>query len=477
MITRPTHRRSNGIIHAVLVAALVVAVVPALAARRDQPPETEPRIVLKLDNGRLAIGRVLRAAYAAMELKPPARLAALTWSIDVHTLAGRAQLDAVSRLTKDAIQIAVDDDRCVVTYDRDKAEQAVVGARRSVETWMDDVTDRLATPPPVPPQRRPGITFVTDADEHTTPAAFLETNEHPARVVVLIHGLDDPGWMWRDMIPHLREHGFVVARMEYPNDGPIADSADLFALALADLRTRGVDRVDVVAHSMGGLVTRDVLTRRAYYAGDARGSGRFPAIERFIMCGTPNHGSSMARLRAVSEIKEHISRAYSGNGGWYGGLADGGGEAAVDLLPDSEFLRRLNARAAPTGVRPTIIAGRMSPVRREDIKALGGKLRAVASSVNAPRWLQDALARGDAEATSLLDEAVRGLGDGCVTIDSARLDGVDDIVIVEANHVSMIVRIAPTVSGDLPPALPIVVNRLGRGDVNPDSAQGSKHGQ
>jgi len=446
-------------IAAVLTLALLAALFDGgIAPGGDDTPSVS-RVVLPLAEGRLEVRRVLAAAYRALELEPPRQLSSLTWAIDVRSLAGRAQLESLSRLTRGAIRVDVNDDHCVLTFDSARADAAVEGARTSVEAWMSGITDRLTTPPVLPPPTI-GITFVSDTEERATPAAFVEEHGVPERVVVLIHGLDDPGWMWRDMIPSLRSAGFVVARMQYPNDGPIADSADQFALALADLRRRGVRRVDVVAHSMGGLVTRDVLTRRAYYGGDARGGDRFPAVGLFVMLGTPNHGSSMARLRAVSEVKEHLTRAFNGDGGWLGGLADGDGEAAVDLLPDSEFLRRLNTRSAPTGVRITIVAGRMSPVQADDLAALGGKLRRAARSVNAPQWLQTALARGDASATSLLDEAVRGLGDGCVTIDSARLAGVHDFVLVEANHVSMIVHIVATPSGDPPPAIPIVLERL-----------------
>ncbi|MHC5115415.1 MAG: esterase/lipase family protein [Planctomycetota bacterium] len=452
--------RLASIIVAVAVALLAGAVGGRIVSAGQDPPPVS-RFTVPLDEGRLEVRRVLHEAYRALELEPPARLAALTWAIDVKSMAGKAQLEAISRLTWGAIHVEVDDDHCVVTFERARAEAAVGGATKSLEAWLGEVTDRLAAPPAATPKRALGLTFVTDDEPHASPEAFLADRAAPARVVVLIHGLDDPGWMWRDMIPSLRDADFVVARMEYRNDGPIADAADMFALSLADLHRRGVQRVDVVAHSMGGLVTRDVLTRRAYYGGDARGGDRFPAVERFVMCGTPNHGSSMARLRAVSEVKEHLSRAFSGDGAWFGGLADGDGEAAIDLLPDSEFLRRLNARPAPSGVRTTIIAGRMSPVRADDLSALGGKVRQAARSVNAPKWLQDALARGDASASTMLDEAVRGLGDGCVTIDSARLEGVEDFVLVEANHVSMIVHIVPMNGAESPPAIPIVLERLG----------------
>lgn len=87
-----------------------------------------------------------------------------------------------------------------------------------------------------------------------------------------------------------------MAPFEYPNDGPVADAAGLLARELQALRDSGLERVDVVAHSMGGLVARDALTRKAYYAGDGTGGRRYPALDRLILIGTPNHGSPLAVL-------------------------------------------------------------------------------------------------------------------------------------------------------------------------------------
>jgi pimeloyl-ACP methyl ester carboxylesterase len=305
-----------------------------------------------------------------------------------------------------------------------------------------------------------GITFVTDAGDRTPlavgAAAAIESG---SRVVVLVHGLDDPGWMWRDVIAALRGAGFAVARMRYPNDGPIAESADLFAFGLLDLRAAGISRIDVVAHSMGGLVARDVLTRRTLYAGDGAGNDRLPAVDRLILCGTPNAGSKLVRLRAISEVKEQITRVFTREGDWRGGLGDGAGEAAIDLEPGSEFLRRLNRRGPIAHTEITIIAGRMSPVGQEDLDRVSDAVRSAARSANAPEWLHRWIDNADETASDALRGAVHGLGDGCVTLDSARLDGVDDFVVVSANHVSMIVNVMPS-DDETPPAIPIILDRL-----------------
>jgi esterase/lipase superfamily enzyme len=48
--------------------------------------------------------------------------------------------------------------------------------------------------------------------------------------------------------------------LNYPNDQPIAESARFFFEALRGLKGSGVERISIVAHSMGGLVSLEMLT-------------------------------------------------------------------------------------------------------------------------------------------------------------------------------------------------------------------------
>lgn len=271
------------------------------------------------------------------------------------------------------------------------------------------------------------------------------------RLVLLIHGLDEPGTIWHDLTPALIDAGFAVATFEYPNDQPVAPSAALLHEELTRLRDRGVGRIDIVAHSMGGLVARDALTR-AEFAQSAQ-----PAVDHFIMVGTPNHGSPWAPLQPVSELREALVR-------WAGALGDpvatgtlttdGAGEAAIDLTPDSAFLTDLNSRPLPEGVEITIIAGQATPV---DAGALAEATRTLLGEAQGERI------------RAATDDLVNSLGDGVVPLESARLEGVDDFVVVSANHRSMLKRLALErevmgADGFTPPAIPIILDRLREGD-------------
>ncbi len=419
--------------------SMISTIVVTLALFGAGPHSDTLSFRIPADGGRVQVREVLESMYRAAGVEPGDRFEDLDWSIDLGTTLGRLQMKVFDRIAPDAITTTIEPDGVTVRIDRIALASHVEAVFERMQQWVDDAMT-------APADTRYGITVVTPDD----PRAPLEVL--PAgvtRVVVIIHGLDDPGWHWRDMAPALLDEGHTVLRFEYPNDQAVSDSTDLMAMEFASLRARGVRQADIVAHSMGGLVARDLLTRKAYYHGDGTGGDRFPAVGRLVMIGTPNHGAPMARLRGVAEASELISRWISGRGGWLDALADGAGEAGRDLLPRSEFLRRLNDRPHPEGTAYTIVAGRVSPVSREEVQRILDRLQRLAG---------DGAPVGLTGVSRALQAMVNGLGDGLVSINSARLEGVTDMVMVEADHMGLIVNVLP--SDRRPPAIAIVLDRL-----------------
>lgn len=299
----------------------------------------------------------------------------------------------------------------------------------------------------------------------------------PQRVVLLIHGLDDPGDIWADAAPAIwlgydpkdpaaipapvGASGHKVLRFDYPNDQPIARSADLLVGALTELRAAGVCEVDIVAHSMGGLVARDAISRpRA----EADGAPELPRVPRLIMLGTPNHGSYMAHLRWVMEFRDSFGRfSVRDPNNWPAlltGLVDGDGEAGTDLLPGSDYLKELNSRPPLRDTRITIVEGDFSSgYERQALEFL----ESLGSDDSWLGAIGPYLARWTLAATE-------EFGDGAVPAWSTPLEGVDDLVSVEADHRSMITRLeliegarsALGASYRRPPAIAIVLDRLAR---------------
>lgn len=268
--------------------------------------------------------------------------------------------------------------------------------------------------------------------------------------VVLVHGLDDPGKVWRSLAPALAGKGCDVWLMEYPNDQPIADSSRLFFQELKGLRSRGVRRIDIVGHSMGGLVARELLTGPGYDFKGAARRGEVPAVGTLVLVAVPNHGSQLARFRVFAEWRDQLGRLITGRASWLSPVLDGMGGAKLDLLPDSRFLAELNARPHPEGVEMFSIAGMTSPWTGEEIE----------------RWIETlgAGAAEDGEDFKKLKEAMArmadGLGDGLVTVESTRLDGVPHITL-KGTHLSIIRNLLAD-SDRVPPAVPIIVDLLTR---------------
>jgi pimeloyl-ACP methyl ester carboxylesterase len=267
--------------------------------------------------------------------------------------------------------------------------------------------------------------------------------------VVLIHGLDDPGLVWQNLAPALNKEDVNLWLLEYPNDQPIVESARFFFDEIKRLPDEGIMHLSIVAHSMGGLVSREMLTSPDLNYAAAVEKRLVPGVDELIMVGTPNHGSQLARFRLFAEMRDHMTRLASGNANWLGAIFDGAGEAKIDLLPGSQFLADLNSRPLPQGVKMLIIAGVTTPWNESDIKHWSAELKQ-----NVPadhRQSVEDLSRG-------LIDMTHEVGDGLVTVDSTRLAGVEQIT-VDGNHLT-IIRNLTAGSDRIPPAVPIIIDRL-----------------
>lgn len=247
------------------------------------------------------------------------------------------------------------------------------------------------------------------------------------RVALLVHGLDEPGSIWDQLAPALADAGFVVARFEYPNDQPIARSAAMLGIALRELAARGVAEVDLVGHSMGGLISYDAVTHPD-----------FPAachplrVVRLITLGTPYAGSAWARHRWIAEWREQASRFVHHRNDERGESlpTEIKGAAGTDLLPGSAYLRELAERSRPSGLAHTAVVGR--------VFISNGSLGPV---------------------STLIVPANDMLGDGVVSVDSAKAFQIPDTVELNASHRGMLRTLVPG-SDATPPAIPIVLDRL-----------------
>jgi triacylglycerol lipase len=185
--------------------------------------------------------------------------------------------------------------------------------------------------------------------------------------VVLLHGLGRTRFSLWPIAREATRRGRIVHNLGYPSR-----RASIEQLA-ADVGGRvreiaGDDVIDVVTHSMGGIVLRAAVA-----------SGAVPAesVRRVVMLAPPNHGSEVAdRLRDYLVYRLAL------------------GPAAQQIGTDEHSVPR---RLPPPPFEVGIIAGRRS---------------------TNPLF-----------ARMLGDE-----GDGKVTVASARLDGMRELVVVDRSH-------------------------------------------
>jgi len=273
-------------------------------------------------------------------------------------------------------------------------------------------------------------------------------NAHKS-VVILVHGLDDPGRVWMNLAPALIEEGFSVWILTYPNDQPIMESAQFFLKSIKSHNVSGTRNISIVAHSMGGLVAREMLTNPELLYTEKTERGDLPRVNQLIMVGTPNHGSELARFRVFTEFRDQLGNLFKKNYHWLQGIVDGAGEAGIDLIPGSKFLKGLNSRSHPSNVSMLVIAGVMSQKQKNEIEKFAHNL-------------EFKLPKENRIVTNKMENALlsmsKQIGDGLVSVNSASLSGVP-LKIVKGTHLSMIRNILAS-SQRIPPAVPIIIEQL-----------------
>jgi pimeloyl-ACP methyl ester carboxylesterase len=391
---------------AVVFGALSSAAERVTIDRNDQ--QGTLTILVSSQGGLVDWSDVVRGLARAAELDEEIAVQELeTRRIDLHSAHTRLTIRTLSAAAPDLKLRVVtgpntDDPQLRIQMDRDGAREKMRSLKALFrEKFTND--DRL-------------FAFELDSSWGAQP------RDRP--LIVLVHGYSSGAESLSEFGTVLKKAHWPVATFSYPNDGPLAASANRLALELREFREDHPSRaIVVVAHSMGGLVARAAVEDPNLDPGN---------VKALIMVCTPNHGSQWARLPAGLELWDYFrSSQLSGvDERFRHSIADGLNEARSDLKPDSFFLRQLNARSRNPKVCYSLILGTTAPCTAAELSECRQQVIHVLSQKEAGRlFLPKVNGFWDD-----FQELECGKGDWVVTVERGQLDGVEDTVLMPITH-------------------------------------------
>lgn len=114
--------------------------------------------------------------------------------------------------------------------------------------------------------------------------------------LVLVHGINSSPAIWRQFIASIDQEKYQIILHHYPSANSLSVSAYYLGEALIDIKQRsGDNNIVIIAHSMGGLVSRGAIQFLAY-----KNHPNF--IDLFITLSTPWGGDNAARFAVENAI-------------------------------------------------------------------------------------------------------------------------------------------------------------------------------
>ncbi|AMV38948.1 esterase/lipase family protein [Planctomyces sp. SH-PL62] len=371
------------------------------------------RVEIAVDaEGAVSVSRIVAALAesTAQDVRPPAA----DLNLPVRGLAGALGRNLLRDSLGDAVGIEFTTDSVVLLVPE------ALGRDDSREAWRERL-DQLASRTEEASNRR--------TRHSLRPRPSYRPNDPARPTICLVHGLNSSSAGFVHMIPLLEEAGYGVVTFDYPDNQKLDDSCEEFRADWQAFRKSVGERRSwaILAHSMGSLVAR------AYIEGPGRGAGD---VDSFIMIAPVNQGAHVARLQPVLQMISRLSAVRSKRTTQaLAELSEGPGRSAEDMLPGSDFLKRINAAAPNEAVPYHIIAGNLGLLTAEARKRFEDQLGLVARNAG-PFAVLTQVAVG--EVAPILDELTDGTGDGAVTVESTRLPGAPEPVVLAANHAELI---------------------------------------
>jgi pimeloyl-ACP methyl ester carboxylesterase len=158
---------------------------------------------------------------------------------------------------------------------------------------------------------------------------FLESYNPQKIPVLFVHGAVGSPQDWRWFFEHLDRRRYQPWFFYYPSGASVESMAYLLYWKLFNLQVRHhFEQLDIVAHSMGGLVVRKFLLDQG---------NQFPQLKVFVTLSTPWAGEASAELG----VKHSPAVVPS----W------------LDMQPEGRFMKALFERRLPPGIDHHLLFG------------------------------------------------------------------------------------------------------------------------
>ncbi len=153
----------------------------------------------------------------------------------------------------------------------------------------------------------PNSTYITDGAENNFVEASINfyakksfSANYQVRLtyppVLLVHGFQDTSESFVPLKQYLESNGFVVYTIDYPTETDMDTMSralnDTISLIKATLKEEGIhtNKIDIVAHSLGGLVARYYTSEQSYIEKQD--------VRKLIFINVPHHGTPWAEAGA-----------------------------------------------------------------------------------------------------------------------------------------------------------------------------------
>jgi pimeloyl-ACP methyl ester carboxylesterase len=167
--------------------------------------------------------------------------------------------------------------------------------------------------------------------QHKVGVYFLEPYDAKKVPVLFVYGISGSFQDWRTVVAQLDRQKYQPWLFQYPSGLRLDKSANTLAGLMVLLRQQyQFERLVVVAHSMGGLVSRGAIQRAASQAGTN-------FIPTFVTISTP-WGGHQAAASGVKHLDFPVP-------------------AWRDMSPGSDYLKTILAQPLPPGTRHDLIFG------------------------------------------------------------------------------------------------------------------------